>query len=75
MSFRVEFHRVLGRCLQYRLLQPWLTGASIEARNRVPTLIPCAPRTRAAASPRPSATPPAATTGIGLTASTTWGKG
>ena len=49
-------------------------GASTEARKRVPTFAPCPPSTSAAASPRPSAMPPAASTGTGLTASTTWGS-
>ena len=47
--------------------------ASEEARKRVPTLTPAASSASAAAKPRPSATPPAASTGIGSTASTTWG--
>jgi hypothetical protein len=46
---------------------------SREAVKRVPIEIPAAPRAIAAARPRPSATPPAATTGIGATASTTAG--
>ena len=42
--------------------------------NRVPTQTPSAPRARAAARPRPSKIPPAATTGTrSPTASTTWG--
>ena len=40
------------------------TGASREARNRVPIKTPSAPRASIAASPRPSATPPPAITGI-----------
>ena len=39
------------------------TGDSSQARNRVPRFTPAAPSTSAAASPRPSAIPPAATTG------------
>ena len=39
----------------------------------MPMFTPAAPRTRAAASPRPSAMPPAASTGTGATASTTCG--
>src|SRR5215468_2178129 len=45
----------------------WLT------RNAVPHQTPTAPSARAAATPRPSQIPPAATTGIGLTASTICG--
>ena len=45
---------------------------SAEATKRVPICTPWAPRARAAARPRPSAMPPAATTGM-RTASTTWG--
>lgn len=41
-----------------------LTAVSVEARNRVPMLIPWAPKSNAAASPRSSAIPPAAITGI-----------
>src|SRR2546423_15481902 len=37
-------------------------AASLEARNRVPIQAPAAPRAKAAARPRPSAMPPAATT-------------
>jgi hypothetical protein len=48
-------------------------GASLEARKRVPRLTPTAPSMKAAAMPRPSKMPPAATTGIGDTASTTCG--
>lgn len=44
--------------------QSWLMAVSAEARNRVPVLIPCAPRSNAAANPRPSAIPPAASTGM-----------
>lgn len=40
----------------------------------MPTLAPWAPSPNAAASPRPSASPPAANTGMGATASATWGK-
>ena len=46
--------------------------ASALAANRVPIHTPSAPRHRAAASPRPSTIPPAASTGI-RTASTTAG--
>ena len=42
--------------------------------NRVPIQAPCAPSRSAAARPRPSAMPPAATTGIGATASTMAGS-
>ena len=49
------------------------TGASREATKRVPRLTPTAPSISAAAMPRPSKMPPAATTGIGDTASTTCG--
>ena len=56
-----------------RCFHPSGMGASTEARNRVPTLTPTAPRTKAAAR-RPSAMPPAATTGRGWTASTTCGR-
>ncbi len=41
----------------------WLTAVSTEAKKRVPVLIPCAPKSNAAANPRPSAIPPAAITG------------
>jgi hypothetical protein len=41
--------------------------------NRVPRLTPTAPSINAAAMPRPSKMPPAATTGMGDTASTTCG--
>ena len=57
-----------------RCFHPSGMGASTEARNRVPILTPAAPRTKAAARPRPSAMPPAATTGRGWTASTTCGS-
>ena len=40
------------------------TNASALAHNRVPTSAPSAPSASAAASPRPSATPPAATTSV-----------
>src|SRR5215475_4410145 len=43
------------------------------ARNLVPSSTPSAPSMIAAASPRPSAIPPAASTGMGATASTTIG--
>src|ERR1700753_2772158 len=49
------------------------TMASAVAWNRVPMTAPLAPSTSAAASPRPSAIPPAASTGIGATRSTTAG--
>src|SRR5262245_28442425 len=65
--------RLLGSARQNRLLPLRTDGRFCGGQNRVPILIPCAPRTRAAASPRPSAMPPAAITGMGLTASTTWG--
>jgi hypothetical protein len=45
----------------------------MQAMNRVPILTPAAPSMSAAAMPRPSKMPPAATTGIGDTASTTCG--
>ncbi len=48
-------------------------AASSLPRNRVPIHAPAAPRLSAAASPRPSAMPPAAATGVGFTASTTAG--
>src|SRR5262249_59814818 len=52
-------------------------SASSEARKRVPRRAPCAPSINAAARPRPSAIPPAATTTISSlrsrTASTTAG--
>ena len=55
------------------LLPGGSTAISVEARNRVPMTTPLAPRDRAAARPRPSAMPPAATTGTSPAASTTWG--
>ena len=54
-------------------LKPFAIGASSLARKRVPSSTPSAPRASAAARPRPSATPPAASTGIGATALTTIG--
>ena len=45
----------------------------LEARKRVPTSAPWAPSASAAASPRPSAIPPAAATGIAPARSTTSG--
>ena len=54
-------------------LKPFAIGDSSVARKRVPSSTPSAPRARAAARPRPSATPPAASTGIGATALTTMG--
>lgn len=48
-------------------------GDSRHAMKRVPRLTPAAPSIKAAAMPRPSKMPPAATTGIGATASTTCG--
>ena len=48
--------------------------ASWETRKAVPHQPPIAPAAMTAASPRPSATPPAATTGSGATASMTWGR-
>ena len=50
----------------------WI-AASRLARKRVPIQAPAAPNAKAAARPRPSAMPPAATTGVGETASTTAG--
>ena len=50
-----------------------LSNASSVASNRVPTSTPAAPRTRAAASPRPSPIPPAASTGVPAATSTTAG--
>jgi hypothetical protein len=47
--------------------------AALDARKRVPMLTRTSPSINAAASPRPSAMPPAATTGIGVTRSTTDG--
>src|SRR5258708_31027447 len=47
--------------------------ASGLARNRVPIHAPAAPSASTAASPRPSAMPPAATTGVAPTTSTTAG--
>ena len=44
------------------------TGASRQAINHVPTFTPTAPSISAAAMPRPSKMPPAATTGTGDTA-------
>ena len=44
--------------------QSWLIPVSTEAKNRVPVLIPCVPKSNAAANPRPSAIPPAAITGM-----------
>ena len=55
-------------CLKF-----WCSGDSTVARKRVPSSTPSAPSAIAAASPRPSATPPAVSTGIGATASTTIG--
>jgi hypothetical protein len=46
---------------------------SVEARNRVPIDTPWAPSASAAARPRPSAMPPAATTGRSPATSTTCG--
>ncbi|OPY12951.1 MAG: hypothetical protein A4E67_00029 [Syntrophaceae bacterium PtaB.Bin038] len=46
-----------------RLMLSW-TGHSFVAMKRVAIMIPSAPSMRAAASERPSATPPAVTTGI-----------
>src|SRR5437868_2809575 len=48
-------------------------AASVAARKRVPTHAPAAPSASTAARPRPSAIPPAATTGTGATVSTTRG--
>mgnify|MGYP002508322141 CR=1 FL=1 len=45
-------------------LKFWWMTHSWEATNRVPMVTPSAPRARAAARPRPSATPPAAMTGM-----------
>ena len=50
----------------------WIATSSL-ARNRVPIHTPETPSVSAAASPRPSAMPPAAMTGISPTASTTAG--
>lgn len=44
-----------------RCFQSWETFISVDARNRVPIDTPWAPRANAAATPRPSAIPPAAT--------------
>jgi len=49
------------------------TAASSASRKRVPTHAASAPSARTDARPRPSATPPAAITGTGWTASTTLG--
>ncbi len=55
-------------------LYPATPRASGVAMNRVPIHTPSAPRARAAARPRPSKIPPAATTGmLSPTASTIWG--
>ena len=55
-------------------LYPTTERASGVAMKRVPTHTPSAPSARAAASPRPSKMPPAATTGtVAPTASTIWG--
>ena len=48
-------------------------SASAVARNRVPSSTPAAPSARAAATPRPSAIPPAASTGTGAARSATTG--
>ena len=50
-----------------------LARDSAVAWNRVPMSAPAAPRARAAATPRPSAIPPAARTGVGAARSTTTG--
>ena len=50
-----------------------VTAISVEARKRVPMTTPWAPSASAAARPRPSAIPPAATTGMSPATSTTWG--
>jgi hypothetical protein len=49
-------------------------SASAVAWNRVPMSAPAAPRASAAATPRPSAIPPAASTGTGAARSTTAGN-
>src|SRR5215207_2624070 len=56
-----------------RCFQASLTLISVEARKRVPTSAPWAPRASAAATPRPSAIPPAATTGTAPARSTSSG--
>ncbi len=48
-------------------------SASAVAWNRVPSSVPGAPRASTAATPRPSAMPPAASTGVGAARSTTIG--
>ena len=50
----------------------WVSASSVVNQTD-PHHTPCAPRARAAATWRPSAIPPAASTGTGATASTTWG--
>ena len=56
------------RCFQASLMR-----ISVVAKNRVPRLAPWAPSINAAAMPRPSAIPPAATTGTSPATSTTAG--
>ena len=55
-----------------RLLPRVADRRFLRGEEAVPTS-PAAPSASAAARPRPSAIPPAATTGAGRTASTTWG--
>src|SRR3990172_210771 len=56
-----------------RCLRMSSQAASFETTKAVPTQAPRAPRQSAAARPRPSPMPPAASTGLGATASTTCG--
>ena len=64
---------VLAAALDDRLLIAGSTSASAVAWNRVPMSAPAAPSASAAATPRPSAIPPAASTGVGAARSTTTG--
>src|SRR5947199_213026 len=56
----------------FSLYNEWAAASGV-ARNRVPRTTPSAPSASAATTPRASAIPPAATTGVGATASTTRG--
>src|SRR4029453_1472096 len=53
---------------------PDIDACRAQDQGRPPTWRPAAPRPRPAPSPRPTPTPPPATTGRGLTTSTTCGR-
>ena len=55
---------ISSACMATASLPARSAGASSERKNRVPTVAPSQPSISAAASPRPSPTPPQAITGI-----------